>query len=381
MRPVSVVGIGQIPVEKATTLSLREMGAAVLRMAMEESGVDQVDAVFVGNMLSDELQGQKHVATLIADQAGLAGVEALEVQAATATGAASLRMAYLAVASGQAELAAAVGAEKMSAGVATPALSKALDAEIEIPQGATLIGKNAGLMRLYQARYNVPNDGLAEFAVNAHRNARNNPMALYRNRKVSKRDVMRSRVIHDPIRLYDCAPICDGAAAVILAPSEVARAFTSQPVRILASSVATDRFRMDDRKDPLALEAVQISAQKAFVQANLNQEDVSFFEAHDAFSIMACLQLEAVGFAAPGEGWRLAAERKISPKGSIPIATMGGLKARGHPIGASALYQTCESVLQLTGRAGKNQVKRASVGMVQSVGGVASTVITHLFRV
>jgi len=381
MRPVSVVGIAQVPVEKTASVSLRKLGAVVLNMAMEEAGVDRVDAVFVGNMLSDELQGQKHLAALIADEAGLAGVEALEVQAATATGAASLRMAYLAVASGQAELAAAVGAEKMSAGVATPALSKALDAEIEIPQGATLIGKNAGLMRLYQEEYNVPNDGLAEFAVNAHRNARNNPLALFRDKKISKRDVMRSRVIHDPIRLYDCSPICDGAAAVILAPTEVARAFTSQPVRILASSVATDRFRMDDRKNPLALEAVQISAQKAFVQANLNQEDISFFEAHDAFSIMACLQLEAVGFAAPGEGWRLAAEREISPKGKIPIATMGGLKARGHPIGASALYQTCETVLQLTGRAGKNQVKKASVGMVQSVGGVASTVVTHMFSV
>jgi acetyl-CoA C-acetyltransferase len=376
-----VVGIAQVPVEKTASVSLRKLGAVVLNMAMEEAGVDRVDAVFVGNMLSDELQGQKHLAALIADEAGLAGVEALEVQAATATGAASLRMAYLAVASGQAELAAAVGAEKMSAGVATPALSKALDAEIEIPQGATLIGKNAGLMRLYQEEYNVPNDGLAEFAVNAHRNARNNPLALFRDKKISKRDVMRSRVIHDPIRLYDCSPICDGAAAVILAPTEVARAFTSQPVRILASSVATDRFRMDDRKNPLALEAVQISAQKAFVQANLNQEDISFFEAHDAFSIMACLQLEAVGFAAPGEGWRLAAEREISPKGKIPIATMGGLKARGHPIGASALYQTCETVLQLTGRAGKNQVKKASVGMVQSVGGVASTVVTHMFSV
>jgi len=381
MRPVSVVGIGQVPVEKTASQSLRQLGAAVLRMAMEEAGVDRVDAVFVGNMLSDELQGQKHVAVLIADEAGLAGVEALEVQAATATGAASLRMAYLAVASGQAELAAAVGAEKMSAGVATPALSKALDAEIEIPQGATLIGKNAGLMRMYQEKYKVPNDGLAEFAVNAHRNARNNPLALFRNKKVSKREVMKSRVIHDPIRLYDCSPICDGAAAVILAPTEMARAFTTQPVQILASSVATDRFRMDDRKNPLALEAVQISAQKAFVQANLNQEDISFFEAHDAFSIMACLQLEAVGFAAPGEGWRLAAEREISPKGKIPIATMGGLKARGHPIGASALYQTCETVLQLTGRAGKNQVKQASVGMVQSVGGVASTVVTHVFSV
>lgn len=381
MRPVSIVGIGQLPIEKATTQSLRQLGAAALHEAMQDAGVDRVDSLLLGNMLSDELQGQKHLAALIADQAGLAGVDAMDVRAATATGAASLRMAVLTVASGQAELAAVVGVEKMSGGMATPALTKALDAEIEVPKGATLIGQNATLMRLYLERFGAPDGALAEFAVHAHRNARNNPMALFRDKMVSKRDVMKSRLIHDPIRLLHCSPICDGAAAVVLAPTAIARAFTSQPVRILASSAATDRFRLEDRADPLRLEASQLSAQRAFLQANLNQNDVSFFEAHDAFSIMACLQLEAVGFAGQGEGWRMAADGEIAPRGRIPIATMGGLKARGHPIGATALYQTCEVVLQLTDRAGKNQVPSPKVGMIQSVGGVATTVITHLLGV
>lgn len=377
MRPVSIVGIGQLPVERATGKSLRALGAAVVRLAMQDAGVEEVEALFASNMLADELQGQKHIAALIADEAGLTGIEALQVQAAMASGAAALRMAYLTVASGEADLAVAVGVEKMSEGLASPAMSKALDAK-EVEDGATLISKNAELMRLYLKRYKVPEDGLVNFPVTAHQNARNNPNALFRDMRVNARSVMKSRVVHDPLRLLDCSPICDGAAAVVLSPTEEARAHSPHPVRILASSVATDRFRVGDRANPLWLAAAQESNQKAFRQANVNREDVDFFELHDAFSIMSCMQLEAAGFAEPGQGWRLAAEKRIDLKGDIPITTMGGLKARGHPIGATALYQACEVVLQLTGRAGKNQLKNPQVAMMQSVGGAGTTLITHI---
>ena len=379
MRGVSIVGIGQIPVRKVNETPLRELGAQVALLAMEEAGVENVDALFVGNMLSDELQSQKHLAALIADEARLPWVEALQVRAATASGAAALRLAYLAVASDQADLALAIGVEKMSTGVATPVLAKALDANKEVPDGATLISRNAELMGLYLKKFNVPEDGLINFAVNAHRNARHNPNALFRDRAVTPRTVKNSRIIHAPLRLMDSSPICDGAAAVVLAPSQEARAYSSSPVEIKASSVATDRFKIYDRQDPLWLEGAHISAQKAFRQANANREDISLYEVHDAFSITACLLLEAVGFAEYGHGWRLAAEKAIGIRGKIPVATMGGLKARGHPIGATALYQTCELVLQLTERAGKNQVRNPKLGMVQSVGGVGSTVISHIF--
>ncbi len=378
MRQVSIVGIGQIPVKKQYAESLRMLGARAVRLAMRDAGVNKVDALFAGNMLSDELQSQKHIAALIADEARLRGIEALQVRAATATGAAALRMAYLAVASGEADLAIAVGAEKMSEGTATPALAKALDAEKEVTRGATLLSKNAWLMQLYMQRFGVDENDFNNFAVNSHSNARHNPNALYPKR-VTTRTVRNSRLVYPPLRLLDCSPICDGAAAVVLAAASEARAYTSQPVRILASSVATDRFRLEDRQDPLVLEAARRSAQRAFRRANINRQDVSFFEVHDAFSIMSCLLLEAVGFAGLGEGWRLAAEKRIWPKGEIPVATMGGLKARGHPIGATALYQACEIVLQLTGRAGKNQIRSPEIGLLQSVGGTASTVLTHLF--
>ncbi len=380
MRDVSIVGIGQIPVQKQYDLSLREMGVRVIHQAMASAGVDRVDALYAGNMLADELQGQKHLATLLASEAGLVGVEALQVRAATATGAAALRMAYFAVASGEADLAIAVGVEKMSSAPATPALAKALDAEKEVPTGATLISQNARLMALYMERYGVPYEAFVNFAINAHRNAMTNPNALF-HKEVTVDDVLASRVVNEPLRLYDCSPICDGAAAVVLAPKDQARAFTDTPVHILASSVATDHFRVEDRPDPLELYAARLSVIKAMRHANVHRKDVDFFEVHDAFSIMACLILEACGFAERGKGWQLAENGDIFLGGSIPIATMGGLKARGHPIGATAIYQTIEIVLQLTGRAGPNQVPGARIAMLQSVGGAGSTVLTHIFAV
>jgi acetyl-CoA C-acetyltransferase len=375
------VGAAQIPVQKATQQSLKEMGAEVVHRAMQDAGVDSVDALFAGNMLSDELQNQKHIATLIASAAGLRGIEALQVRAATATGAAALRMAYFAVASGEARLAVAVGVEKMSEGLATPALAKALDAKTETAVGATLLSQNARLMQMYMDRYKVTVDQFNNFALNAHRNARTNPNALFKDKKISGRTIRDSPVISPPLRLYDASPICDGAAAVVLTRTNEARAYTDQPVKILSSSVATDWFRIDDRSDPLNLFAAAQSAHDAFRKANVNRGDIDRFEVHDAFRIMACLLIEAVGFAPRGQGWRMGAENKISLRGPLPIATFGGLKARGHPIGATALYQTCEIVLQLTGRAGKNQVKNAQVALLQSVGGAASTVLTHVFGV
>ncbi|MDW8328084.1 MAG: thiolase domain-containing protein [Anaerolineales bacterium] len=381
LQGVSIVGIGQIPVQKRNPKSLREMGVEALRLALNDAGIEQVDALFVGNMLADELQGQKHLAALLASTAGLRGVEALDVAAATGTGAAALRMAYLAVASGAAHRAVALGVEKMSDGNATPALAKALDAEREVPSGATLLSQNARLMQLYLERYGLTADALSYFPWHAHRNARTNPNAIFRDKEVSLDDIRASRVITPPIRLYDAAPICDGAAAVVLAPTSEARAYTPQPVNVLGSSVATDWFCLDDRPDPFQLYAVQRSAHEAFRAANVHRSDIDLFETHDAFSIMTCLSLEALGYAAPGQGWRLAAEGVIALDGALPTSTLGGLKARGHPIGASALYQTCEIVLQLTGRAGPNQVANARLAMLLSVGGVASTAITHIFGV
>lgn len=326
---VSIVGIGQVPVLQEHELSLRQLGAAAVHRALAEAGIDHADALFVGNMLADELQGQKHLATLVADEAGLRGIEALQVRAATATGAAALRMAYLAVASGQAEVAVALGVEKMSSDRShvVSSLAKALDAELEVPTGATLLSQNAKLVALYLERYGLSIDDFDGFALNAHANANHNPNALFHDRTVTAEQVDASPIVSAPLRLYDAAPICDGAAAVVLTSTRQARAFTDRPVAMLGASVVTDRFRIEDRDDPL----------------------------------------------------HLAAEGRIRLDGDLPISTMGGLKARGHPIGASAIYQTCEIVQQLTGRAGANQLADPKVALLQSVGGAGGTVLTHIF--
>lgn len=358
------------------------MGATVLQRALNDAGLHAVDrppdALYVSNLLADELQNQKHIAPLIASEVGLHGIEALSVRAAMASGSAALRAAVLAVLSGEARTAVALGVEKMSDGDATPALAKALDAEFETPRGDNMITANAGLMKLYLERYGVPHSVFANFPLNAHNNALNNPDALFQ-KEVSREQIESSRIVQDPMRLMDCAPICDGAAAVVLSSE---KPDGDRPaVKILASSVATDLLRVDQREDPLGLRASRISAERAYTAAGLKPADIDFFEVHDAFSIMTCLSLEACGFAERGHGWRLAEDGAIFPGGKLPLSTFGGLKARGHPIGATALYQATEILQQLQGRAGKNQVPNAKVGMMQSIGGAGTTLITHIFGV
>jgi acetyl-CoA C-acetyltransferase len=375
---VAIVGIGLVPVEKRSPVGLRQLGKEAILSALQDASLDQVDALYLGNMLADELSGQKHVATLVACHAGLSGIEAMHTRAATASGAAALRVAYLAVASDRVKLAMAAGVELMSDGpLPTLALTRALDAKREIPYGLTMIEANVQLMSLYLKRYGAKAEDFAGFAVNAHRNSANNPCALFRQ-PVDAETVNSSRIISPPLRLYDCSPICDGAAAIILCRAEQARSYHESPIRILASAVATDVFALQDRADPLALEASRRSAALAYQQAGVTPRAIDFFELHDAFSIMACLQLEAAGFVERGQGWRMAADGEIYREGRLPISTMGGLKARGHPIGASAIYQVGEMVLQMRDQAGANQLSRSDVAMTQSVGGAGTTVFTHI---
>ena len=366
-----------LPVEKNTVRSIRMLGAEAAVRAMESSGIDRPEAFYLSNLMADELQNQKHTAALIADQAGFREIEAIEVRAATASGAAAFHTAVLAIASGYFDVVMAVGVEKMSEGNATPVLAKNLDAVREVPSGGTMVSMNAKIMEFYLARFGVEYKRFSGFAVNAHANAAKNPLALFQS-EITGEDVANARMIHSPIRLFDCAPVCDGAAAVVLVSEKYA--VRNKSVRISASAVATDRFAVKDREDPVDLAASRISAKQAYSQANLGPEDISFFELHDAFSIMSCLALEACGFASRGEGWKLASSGEIFPGGRIPISTMGGLKGRGHPIGATALYQAGEIFLQLTEKAGPNQIDGAKRALTQSIGGAGTTILTHILE-
>jgi len=188
------------------------------------------------------------------------------------------------------------------------------------------------------------------------------------------------RMIADPINLLDCSPVCDGSAAIVMCPSEIAAQFSPFPIKVRASAIATDSLALHDRHNLLSLEAVGLSARKAFEQAQVKREDIDLFEVHDAFSITAVVSLEACGFAEPGKGTRLGLDGDIFLGGKLPICTMGGLKARGHPVGATGMYQLVEATLQLRGLAGKNQVKDAALAMTQNIGGSGSNVVTHILE-
>lgn len=380
MSNVSIVGVGQTCVKEHWDRSLRDLSVEALLAALDDAHVDRVDAIYVGNMLSGELAGQEHLGALIADELGLEGVEAFKVEAACSSGAAAARAAYLAVASGQCRRAAVVGVEKMTDkwnGAVTGALATAADGDYEAANGISFVGLNALLMRRYMYDFDLVDEDFACFPMNAHTNALNNPYAMFR-RSVTTDDFRKAKMVAEPVNVFDSAPICDGAAALILSRSDWLNGNGARAVGIAASAVATDAMALHSRRDPLWLGAVEGSCQKAYAQAGIGPGDIDLFELHDAFAIMAPMSLEAAGFTPRGTGVYFSRDGEIGIHGRMPISTMGGLKARGHPVGASGVYQMVECVEQLRGEAGKNQVPGARIAMAQSLGGVAATAVTHI---
>jgi acetyl-CoA C-acetyltransferase len=385
MRDVSIIGIGQTTVAEHWDRSLRHLAGEAVLAAMEDASIEPgaADALYVGNMLSGLLTGQEHLGALIADFVGLRGIEAIKVEAACGSGAAAMRLGYAAIAGGLHNFVVVCGVEKMTDTVnaeTTTGLAMAADADYESIHGLTFVSINALLMRRYMYEYGVKHQDFGNFSVNAHRNAAANPNAMYQS-PVTVEQFARARMIADPINLLDSSGIGDGAAAVVLCPTNVAREYgDGRAVRIRASSMATDAVAVHDRHDPLWLSASKASAFKAYQQAGVGPRDVDLFELHDAFTIMSALSLEACGFAERGKGVWLAQSGDITREGRIPICTMGGLKARGHPVGATGVYQIVEVVQQLRGEAGANQIPNARLGMAQNIGGSGATAVTHILE-
>lgn len=387
MRSVSIVGIGQSPVGELWSRSARQIAYDAISAAMNEAGIERADALYLGNMLSGTLLDQEHLATLVADYCGLTPIEAAKIEAACASGSAAMRVGLMAVASGFHDVVIVAGLEKMTDTVGkdtTAGLATAADAEYEALHGVSFVGLNALLMQRYMYEYKVPIDAFAGFSINAHRNGANNPNAMFQE-PIGLKDYVNAPVIATPINIMDSSPVCDGAAALILVPTERAHEFTRGhhrgAVQVLASASATDTLAVHDRRDPLWLQAAYLSSQKAYQMAGITSADLDLFEVHDAFTIMSALSLEATGFARRGEGWRLAQEDAIGIHGQLPISTMGGLKSRGHPVGATGVYQLVEVVQQLTGTAGANQVRNARIGMAQNIGGSGATILTHILGI
>jgi len=358
-RAVWVTGIGQTPVGEHWNLSLRDLAAQAAFAALRDAELDKftsrdtqpVDAVIVGNMLSGVLSRQENLGALIAETIGLCGIEAWKVEGACASGGAAIRAGYSLIASGLCKRVLVVGVEKMTdvpTEVATAGLAMASDADHEALHGLSFTAIGALLTQAYSEAYGYKRNDFAPLPINAHRKAFANPYAMF-HKAINEADYLASPLVASPLGVLDCAPICDGAAAIVLSAQQPQN--NRPAVRLAGSASATDTVALARRRELLWLNAAERSSREAMAMANLSIEDISFFELHDAFPVMAALSLESVGYAKRGEGIKIA-----NTSNSIPIQTMGGLKGRGHLVGATGIYQAVEACLQLRGEAGANQI-------------------------
>ena len=386
MKEAFLIGAGQTPVNRNAEPRGRDLAVSAIQSALDDCGIEptQVNALFIGNMTGGVLGQQQQLGSLIADYAGLTGTEAVNIEAACASGAAAARMAYLSIAGGMHDIVVACGVERMAHvdnSEVTAALATATDWQLEGRHGASFLSLNAQLMRAYIERFNVSRNSFAAFSIVAHANAAINSNAVF-HKEIDLDTYADSRTVIDPLRLYDISPVCNGAAAIVLASGDVAKSLrrNAPGVRIEASTASTAPVALARRDDPLRLDAVKNATDAAFASARLDRKDLDLLELHDAYTIMTALSLEAAGFAAPGTATHFAADKRIGLDGDLPLSTFGGLKARGHPVGATGVYQLTEAYLQLTGRGGPNQVAGAETAMTQNIGGTGSTVINHILR-
>jgi len=379
MRPVAIIGVGQTKIDEQWERSIHQIAVEAIRTVLIDAGREDAGALFVGNMMSGILNSQNNLGPLVSDWAGLKA-PAVKVEAACGSGGAALRSGLMAVASGEVDSALVVGVEKMTdrhPHEVTAALATAADADYEVEMGVTFVGLNALIMRRYMHEYGWKHSDFAPFAINAHANAMHNPFARL-HKRITLEDFEKSAMIATPINLLDASPIGDGAAALYLVPADSLKG--KSHILIRASTSATDTIAIHDRYEPLFLAAASRSAKEAYQQAGIGPADIDLFELHDAFTIMSALSLEACGFAGRGQGPRLGLDGNIAISGSIPVMTRGGLKARGHPVGATGVYQVAEVVQQLRGECGETQVADARVGMTQNIGGSGATIVTHILQ-
>jgi acetyl-CoA C-acetyltransferase len=384
MRSVSIIGAGCTKFGERWDVSLRDLIAEAGVMAIDDSSVmgEQIDALYVGNMSAGRFVEQEHIGALIADCAGLSRlhIPSTRVEAACASGGLALRQAVLAVASGYHDIVIAAGVEKMtdvSSGTAADALAAAADREWECFFGATFPGLYAMMARLHMRKYGTTHEQMALVAVKNHRHGSLNPKAQYQM-EISVEDVDKSAMVADPLHVMDCSPISDGAAAIILAPTEMAKRFTDTPVQIIGSGQASDTLALHDRRDLITLDATVHAARSAFAQARIGPQDINIAEVHDCFTIAEILAIEDLGFVEKGKGGEATQEGITALGGRLPINTSGGLKACGHPVGATGIKQAYEIVLQLRGEAGKRQADDVEFGLTHNVGGSGGTAIVHI---
>ena len=384
MREVAIVGIGCTKFGEMWDKSFRDLFIEAGLMALSDAEVSgaQIEALYGGNMSAGMFLEQEHIGALIADYSGLTtnNIPSTRVEAACASGGLALRSGIIAVASGYHDVVISAGIEKMTdvgAEKAMDALASAADREWEAEVGATFPGLYAMMARAHMHELGTTREQLAQVAVKNHYHGSMNPRAQFRN-KITIDTVINSPLVADPLRLFDCSPITDGAAAVVLVPAERAKEFTDTPFYVKAAAQASDTISLHDRRSLTSIDATTIAADRAFKMARLQRSQIDVAEVHDCFTIAEIMAIEDLGFFEKGAGGPVTLAGDTAIGGKIPINTSGGLKACGHPVGATGIKQAVEIVEQLRGDAGKRQVDGAEVGLTHNVGGTGGTVVVHI---
>lgn len=383
MRDVAIIGIGMTQFGELWEQSLRDLIVEAGTSAIADSGVDHVDSMYVGCMSGGLFVEQEHIGSLASDVLGLGRIPITRVESACASGGLAVRSAFIEVASGMSDIVMALGVEKMTdvgGDTCTEALAAAADQEYEAFHGITFPGLYAMIARAHMAKYGTTSEQLAAVAVKNHANGMLNPYAQYRS-KLTVEAVMKSLMVADPLHVFDCSPISDGAAAVVLCPLDMAKKISKKAVvRVAGVGHATDSIALYRRENIERLPAVEESGKRALKMAGKTPTDVNLVEVHDCFTISEVCVIEELGLVPRGQGADAARSGLTANGGKIPVNTSGGLKSKGHPVGATGVAQIYELVTQLRGEAGERQVKNARVGMSQNMGGSGGSSVVHVLE-
>lgn len=382
MPRVFIVGVGMVRVDRHYDKGFAELVAEAAARAYDDTKGSRPQAIVVGNMMSSSLYQQDSLGALVAESVGLRGAGALKIEASCGSGGHAVAIGYSLVASGLYDQVLVVGVEKMSdypTAVVTASLAQAADSEHEVIYGTSFAALNALVMRLYMSRYGVKREDLVYWPVKMHEYAASNPYAQLRFR-IKPEAVLSSPVIADPIRLLDASPIGDGAAAVILASESVARGLSDTPIEIAGVGLASDALDLSSREDLLNPLSIRLAAEKAYRMAGVEPRNIDVAEIHDAFTITALLSIEGLGFTQLGESWKLIKDGRFGVGDKPSLNLSGGLKARGHPVGATGVYQVAEIVMQLRGDFPGVRAGSPEIGLAMNTGGVATLTSVIILR-
>ncbi len=377
-----MIGIGKTAFGAFPDRDLRSLGIEAIRHALTDADVTPavVEAFYLGNFAGPSFVGQNHLAPYIGLAAGFGGVPCTRIEDACASSGSAFFHAWLAVSAGIYDVAVAAGVEKMtsqSTPRVTEILAEAGDMSGEGRAGGTFPALFAMIARRHMHQYGTTREQLAAVAVKNHANGAKNPLAHMR-KVITLEQALGGKPVADPLTVYDCSLISDGAAAVVLVPAYQAHRYTSRFAKILSVAQSSDHVALDTKRDITTFDSVQLAGQKAYEMAGVTPEEIDFAELHDCFTIAEVIASEDLGFAARGEGGPLAAAGETAIRGRIPINTSGGLKSKGHPVGATGVGQICDVVMQLRGDAGERQVERHRIGLAQNLGGSGATCVVSI---